>query len=86
VHSPYSAQERDRAHVQHVAEDYGIHHAVYIDHDVAFFAALGASNHPTFFLIDKHGRVRMGEYGAQIAGSPSAKRFEATIQTLLREP
>ncbi len=86
MHSPYSPQERDRAHVRHVAEDYGIHHAVYIDHDLAFFNALGASSHPTFYLIDKHGRVRKGEYGAQIAGSASAKRFEAMIQTLLREP
>ncbi len=86
MHSPYVAQERDRAHVQHVAEDYGIHHAVYIDHDLAFYDALGASGHPTFYLVDKRGRVRMSDYGSQAAGNPASQRFEALIPVLLREP
>jgi hypothetical protein len=85
VHSPYSPQKRDRGHVQQVAEEYGIHHPVYIDNDVAFFNALHANAHPTFYVVDKRGRIRMGEPGVLIDGYEAAKRFEAMIQSLLAE-
>lgn len=90
VHSPAPYVEasatRNPKHVKSVADDYGIHAPVYVDHDRALFEALGATYHPTFYIVDKKGRIRIVERGAQIAGSDSTKRLEAMIQQLLKEP
>lgn len=89
VHSPAPYVEahsaRNPNHVKSVADDYGIREPVYVDHDRAYFEALGASYHPTFYVVDRQGRIRIVEQGMQVAGSESAKRMEALIQTLLRE-
>ena len=85
VHSPYDPAKFDRAEVEGVAKDYGIHHPVYIDNDMAFIKAVGAEYHPTFVLVDRKGQMRMMDTGAMIAGNPSAKRFEAMIEKLLKE-
>jgi peroxiredoxin len=89
VHSPAPYREAEnkpnRAHVKAVADDYGIRAPVYIDHDRAFFEALGAVYHPTFYVVDRQGRIRAAAQGAQEAGGESAKRLEAAIQAALRE-
>jgi hypothetical protein len=85
VHSPYDPEPFNRGHVEGVAKDYGIHHPVYIDNDMAFIKAVGAEYHPTFVLVDRQGHIRMSEYGVMIAGNGPSKRFEAMIETLLKE-
>lgn len=85
VHSPYTPHDRDRAEVEGVVKDYGIHEPVYIDNDMAFINAIGAEYHPTFVLVDRQGRVRMGKFGAMTGRSMSAKQVEAEIQKLLAE-
>ena len=85
VESPYDAEKLNHAHIAAVVKDYGMDDVIYIDPDMAFINAIGAEYHPTFVLVDKQGRVRLGEFGSKFADTDDARKFEAQIEALLKE-
>ncbi len=85
VHSPEFERERDRAQVAEKVREFGLRHPVMIDNDFSYWRALGNRYWPTFYLVDKEGRIRAHYIGETHAGSRQAKAIERRIRELLAE-
>lgn len=85
IHSPEFERERKRAAVLTKVEEFGIEHPVMIDNDFGYWKALGNRVWPTFYLIDKHGRIRYRFIGETRIGEPQALRIERAVEKLLSE-
>ena len=85
VHSPEFERERHREAVAAKVREFGLHHAVMIDNDFSYWRALGNRYWPTYYLIDKQGRIRHRFIGETHAGDPRAREIEQAIRTLLGE-
>ena len=57
-----------------------------IDNDFGYWKALGNRVWPTFYLIDKQGRIRYRFIGETLTGEPQALRIERAVEELLAEP
>ena len=86
IHSPEFDRERERAAVQAKVQEFGITHPVMIDNDFRYWEALGNRVWPSFYLIDKQGRVRYRFIGETQVGEPQALRIERAVNALLAEP
>lgn len=85
VHTPEFKHESGREGVEgHVAE-HGVRRPVMLDNDFAYWDAMGNRYWPTFYLIDKSGRVRQRIIGEVRPGDDRAGRIEAQIERLLAE-
>ena len=67
-------RERDPAAVRAKVSKFALEHPVMIDNDSAYWNALGNHAWPTFYLIDKQGRIRDRFLGETYAGEPQARR------------
>ncbi|MCH5372797.1 MAG: redoxin domain-containing protein [Planctomycetes bacterium] len=85
IHSPEFERERDPAAVRAKVVEFGLEHPVMIDSDFAYWNALGNRAWPTFYLIDKRGRLRDRFLGETHAGEPQALRIERAVEALLAE-
>ncbi len=85
VHTPEFVHEKDRAQVLRKTREFGITHPVMIDNDFSYWKAMNNHYWPTFYLIDKTGRVRAKYVGEVHDGDPTAKQIEAQIDRLLQE-
>ena len=85
VHSPEFDHERVRSNIVDKVREFGLEHPVMIDNDFSYWKALNNRYWPTFYIVDKHGRLRAIFVGETHAGDAQAKRIEATIRELLRE-
>ena len=86
IHSPELERERDPAAVAAKVAEFGLAHPVMIDNDFAYWKALGNRYWPTFYLIDKQGRIRHRFVGETHVGEPQALRIETAVRELLAEP
>lgn len=85
VHTPEFKHESERDAVkEHVAE-HDIRRPVMLDNDFSYWDAMGNRYWPTFYLIDKSGRVRQRIDGEVRPGDERADRIEAQIERLLAE-
>lgn len=85
VHTPEFKHEMDRDRVRtHVAE-LGIDHPVMVDNDFSYWNAMSNRYWPTFYVIDKSGRVRERVVGEVRPDGEKARKLEAQIQALLSE-
>jgi len=85
VHSPEFDFERDRTRVERYAQKFGKTGPIYIDNDLSFFNALGATYWPQFFLVDRRGQIRAAFEGEMQEGTPISQAAHAMIQALLAE-
>jgi thiol-disulfide isomerase/thioredoxin len=85
IHSPEFERERDRDAVARKVEEFGLHHPVMIDNDFAYWRALNNRYWPTFYVVDKQGRIRARYIGETHQGSRQAKLIEQQIRDLLVE-
>ena len=85
IHSPESAHERDPARLATRIEEFGLHHPVMMDDDLAYWRALGNRYWPTFYLVDKAGRIRHRHVGETHEGDVRAELIEAQVRELLAE-
>lgn len=85
VHTPEFDHEKERPQVERAAERYGLKHPIYMDNDYAYWTALGNHYWPSFYLVDRKGRVRAKEIGELHEGSAKGDRMEAAIKRLLEE-
>lgn len=85
VHTPEFEHEKDRARVAAKVVEFGLSHPVMIDNDFSYWKAMKNRYWPTFYLIDKAGRVRASYIGEIHSGDSSARAVEAKIKELLQE-
>jgi thiol-disulfide isomerase/thioredoxin len=86
VHAPEFSHERRRDNVVGKTREFGLHHPVMIDNDFSFWRAMGNRYWPTFYLLDKQGRVRARFIGETHEGDRNARAVESKIHELLAEP
>lgn len=85
IHSPEFQHERERAAVERKAAEFGLHHPIMLDNDFGYWRALGNRYWPSFYLIDKQGRIRQREVGEMHTGDRAAEALEAGLRRLLEE-
>ncbi len=85
VHTPEFEHERDKDRLQEKIAKFGLEHPIMIDNDFSYWNAMGTRYWPSYYLIDKWGRVRNVFIGETRIGSPQAARIEAAVKTLLAE-
>ncbi len=85
VHTPEFDHERVRSNVEHRVEYFGITHPVMLDNDFSYWNALGTRAWPSFYVVDRTGRIRGSFVGETHAGDARARRMEALIEMLLAE-
>lgn len=85
VHTPEFDHEKDRRKVAEKVKEFGLEHAVMIDNDFSYWKALQNRYWPSFYLIDKSGKVRAVYVGEMRQGGKQANRVEKQIEALLAE-
>lgn len=85
VHSPEFDHERERSAVLRKIKEFGLRHPVMLDNDLSYWQAMDNRYWPSFYLLDKQGRVRGHFIGETHAGSQQAQRIEALLLELLNE-
>jgi hypothetical protein len=86
VHSPEFDFEKDRVRVERYARKFEKTGPIYVDNDLSYFKALGATYWPQFFLADRKGRIRGFFEGLMEPGTPRAEAAHRLIEELLAEP
>lgn len=86
VHSPEFEHEKSRERVSQKVMEFGLTHPVMIDNDFFYWKAMNNRYWPTFYLIDKKGRIRGSFIGETHAGDKNARAIEKKINQLLQEP
>ncbi len=81
VHTPELHFEKDIKNVRKYVEENGITYPVAVDNDFSTWRAFGNWAWPSFYLIDKRGRIRH-----QHVGEGGYKQTESKIRGLLAEP
>lgn len=81
VHSPEFDEEQNLDNVRREVASLGIKYPVVADNDFANWKAYDVAGWPTFFLIDKSGRIRWMH-----VGEGAYDETEQAIQKLLAEP
>ncbi len=85
VHTPEFERERSRENVAQKVAEFELHHPIMLDNDYSFWNALSNRYWPTFYLIDKQGRMVKRFIGETHADSDRAKSIEHAITLLLNE-
>ncbi len=85
VHTPEFDHEKIRANVERKVEEFGLTHPVMLDNDYAYWKAIGNRYWPTFYLLDRRGRVRGYYIGETHPGDRNARALEEQLQRLLNE-
>jgi len=80
VHSPELDEERVLENVKRETASLGIRYSVVTDNDYATWRAYNVEAWPTFFLVDKHGRIRWTH-----VGEGAYEEAEKVINVLLAE-
>lgn len=85
VHTPEFSHERERANVERKVAEFALPHPVMLDNDFSYWKAIDNRYWPSFYLIDKRGRLRGRFIGETHAGTARANQVEQAIETLLAE-
>lgn len=85
IHTPEFEHEKVRTNIEAKVAEFGLPHPVMIDNDFSYWKALGNRYWPTYYLIDKQGRLRARFIGETHADTPRARSVDAAIAKLLAE-
>lgn len=85
VHTPNHESAHSKKTLLEKIEEYGITHPVMIDNERAYWEAMGNRYWPTFYLVDKAGKIRSVFLGETHAGDKQSALVEASIERLLTE-
>jgi len=86
VHAPEFESHKQRATVEQSRDRYKLDQPIYMDNDFAFWKGLGNRYWPSFYLVDRAGRVRLSAVGEMHQDTGRASSFESTLKELLDEP
>jgi hypothetical protein len=85
VHAPEFDFEHSRAQVEAAAKRFGKTHPIYMDNDFRYWRALGNHYWPSFYLVDRHGRIRYRYEGELRLDSALGRQAAERIRRLLAE-
>ena len=85
VHTPEFDHEKVYENIIAKVREFELHHPIMIDNDFSYWNAMGNRYWPTYYLIDKRGRVRSVFVGETHPGDARATEIEAAIEGLLAE-
>jgi thiol-disulfide isomerase/thioredoxin len=85
VHSPEFRHEREPQRTAAKVREFKLEHPVMIDNDFSYWKALGNQYWPSFYLIDKRGRLRYRFAGETHRGDRRALEIERRIVELIAE-
>ncbi len=85
IHTPEFNREKNRTVLERKVREFDLTHPVMMDNDYAYWRALANSYWPTFYLVDKQGRIRAHFIGETHPGDARAQAIERRIQKLLVE-
>jgi thiol-disulfide isomerase/thioredoxin len=85
IHSPEFAQEKRPGKVAAKIKEFGLEHPVMMDNDFGYWRALNNRYWPSFYLVDKQGRLRYLHAGETHAGDRRASAIERQVEELLAE-
>lgn len=85
IHTPEFPRERVRANVQAGVRKFALSHPVMMDNDLSYWKALKNRYWPTFYIVDKKGRIRGVFVGETHEGDANATGMESLIAQLLQE-
>ena len=85
IHTPEFDHEADPDRVAAKILEFGLQHPVMMDNDFAYWRALDNRYWPTFYLVDKQGRLRFRHVGETHAGDSRAQTMEQELRNLLAE-
>ena len=86
IHTPEFEHEKNKSNLAAKISEFGLKHPVMMDNHFAYWKAIGNRYWPTFYLIDKQGRIRAYFSGETHEGDRQAKAIEDTLKRLLDEP
>ncbi len=85
IHTPEFDFEKERRRVERAVQRYKLDQPVFMDNDYAYWNALGNRYWPSFYLVDKNGRIRAQALGQLNQGSGMSGQMEGAIRSLLAE-
>ena len=85
IHTPEFEREKDRENVVKKVEEFMLHHPVMMDNNFAYWRSLRNRFWPTYYIVDKKGKIRKAFIGETHSGDRRAKKIEKTIAKLLKE-
>ena len=85
IHTPEFDHEKDRENIVKKVEEFKLHHPVMIDNDFAYWRSLNNKYWPSYYIVDKKGKIRKGFIGETHEGDPRAHKIENLIAELLEE-
>lgn len=85
VHSPEFDYEKDRTGLRSTLSKYGVTYPQILDDDHAYWQSLGNTYWPSFYIVDKHGKIRGRFAGETHKDDSQAKQIENLIESLRKE-
>ena len=85
IHSPEFPHEKVHANIKAKIKEFNISNAVMVDNDMGYWRAMNNRYWPSYYLVDKKGRVRANFIGETHENSKQANKIEALIAQLLAE-
>ena len=85
IHTPEFDHEKDRDNVVEKTKHFKLDHPVMMDNDFAYWRALHNKYWPSYYIVDKEGKIRKGFIGETHEGDRRAKKIEKLIAKLLKE-
>jgi len=85
IHSPEFNHEKDPQKVAAKISAFGLQHPVMLDNDFRYWRALSNKYWPSYYLVDKKGRIRHRHIGETHKGDSRATLIEHQIKALLTE-
>jgi hypothetical protein len=86
VHTPEFAHEAERDNVVRKLGELGVTYPVMLDNDYRYWKAMGNRYWPSFYLVDRRGRIRGRFHGETHEGDERALAMESALHRLLAEP
>ena len=85
IHTPEFDREKERENVVKKIEEFELHHPVMMDNDFAYWRARRNKYWPSYYIVDKKGKIRDAFIGETHVGDRRAKKIEKLIAKLLKE-
>lgn len=85
IHSPEFNYEKDRPLLKKKILEFDLDYPVVIDNDMSYWHRIGNRFWPSFYLIDRKGKLRFVYMGETHKYFAQARRIERDIQLLLDE-
>jgi hypothetical protein len=85
IHTPEFDWEKDRSRMRREMQKYDVSYPQVLDDDFKYWKALNNRYWPSFYVIDKQGKIKGSFAGETHEGDSQAAKIEAMISELGKE-